>query len=633
MVLCFTGSQDEIWWRLAAAFAALTVAYWWLALVRDEVELPWVAWSALAASALSLAIAIVPEAWQGPAVAGEAVVLTGAWFGARPMLRRKRLETGAIVLLGILVATGFTLTLRENLPTWPQSAASVLFAAFLFAWSVVGAEEPIPGWRPYERSAASFFAATGVLLGGAVLQLDAGVIGLVVVTVAALHGEWALRARSQVEHWYALAAMLATALVLYLWPYAHRPAALAAIEFIALAAIAARAAIGTRRWYLAYPAVLLLAPALHTAYTAAGVNDHVSEEIAFAALAWIAGFVGLAIRTRYSNRWAWSVEAAAASIAAGALIVMSNYNDGDPAAIALLAYGPLIYASAMQDRQRWVLPFAPAAALSGAVVLLASRNADTILYAAALGVIGLVMWLLGRAAFEWLGRHPVVDMHRYLGAGMLVASAASGFFFPQNTGALSLGAGLATFALLITGAVLWLDGETYGFRPDRYAAIVAACSALYFVARFVRLDSWELVGPGVGFIACGIILRNDARLPTDAWVRRLLVAGGLALAMGWAGTLTVEGDVWWLIVLLIEGAVAVAAGLSVRSQTLLAGGGIAIAFASLRAMLLIAQAGYLFVAFAIVALVLLSVATALALGRERYLSSSSRLREQLSHWD
>ena len=633
LVLCFTGSQDEVWWRLAAAFAALTVAYWWLALVRDEVELPWLAWSALAAGALSIAIAIVPDAWRGPAIAGEALVITAAWYGARPMLGRKRLETGAIVLLGILAATGLTLSLRENVPTWPQSAASMLVAAFLFGWSLVGAEEPIPAWRPYERSAASFFAATGVLLGGAVLQLDAGVIGLVVVAVAALHGEWALRARNQVEHWYALGAMLATALVIYFWPYADRPAALAAVEFVALAAITARAAIGTRRWYLAYPAVLLLAPALHIAFTAVGVHDHVPEEIAFAALAWVAGFVGLAIRTRYSNRWAWSVEAAAATIAAGALIAMSSYDDADPAGIELLAYAPLIYTSAMQDRQRWVLAFTPATALFGAVVLLASRNADTILYAAALGVIGLVMWLLGRAVFERLGRHPVVDMHRYLGAGMLVASAASGFFFPQNTGRLSLGAGLATFALLITAAVMWLDGETYGFRPGRYAAIVAACSALYFVARFVSLDSWELVGPGLGFIASGIILRSDAGLPSDVWVRRLLVAGGLALAMGWAGTLTVEGDVWWLIVLLIEGAVAVAAGVSLRSQTLLAGGGIAIALASLRAMLLIAQAGYLFVAFAVVALVLLSVATALALGRERYLSSSSRLREQLSHWD
>jgi len=633
LVLCFTGSQDEIWWRLAAASAALTVAYWWLALVRDELELPWLAWSALAGVALSTAMAIVPEAWQGPAVVAEAAVLTGAWFGLRPLIRRRRLEAAAIVVLGVLAATGYFLALRENLPTWPQSAASVLVAVFLIAWSRGGAEQPLPTWRAYERSAASFFAATGVLLGGAVLQLDGGVIGLVLVAVAALHGEWAVRTRNHVEHWYALAAMLATGVTLYYWPYALRPAALVAVELIAVAAISARAAIGTRRWYLAYPAALLLAPALHVAYIAVGVHDHVAEEIGFAVLAWIIGFAGLAIRTRYSNRWAWSVEAAAASIAAGTLVVMSNFGDADVAGISLLAYAPLIYTSAVQDRQRWVLPFAPATALFGASVLLTSHGADTILYAAALGAIGLVTWVLGRVAFARLGRHPLVDMHRYLGAGMLVASAASGFFFPQSTGPYSLGAALATFALLVTSAVLWLDAQTYGFRPNRYAAIVAACSAVFFVARFVNLTSWELVGPGAGFIACGILLRSDTKLPADVWLRRLLVAGGLALAMGWAATLTFEGDVGWLIVLLIEGALAVAVAVTLRSQAMLAGGGIAIALASLRAMLLIAQAGYLFVAFAIVALVLLSVATALALGRERYLSSSSRLREQLSHWD
>jgi hypothetical protein len=31
--------------------------------------------------------------------------------------------------------------------------------------------------------------------------------------------------------------------------------------------------------------------------------------------------------------------------------------------------------------------------------------------------------------------------------------------------------------------------------------------------------------------------------------------------------------------------------------------------------------------------VLLAVATALALGRERYLSGTNRMRERLSHWD
>jgi hypothetical protein len=59
----------------------------------------------------------------------------------------------------------------------------------------------------------------------------------------------------------------------------------------------------------------------------------------------------------------------------------------------------------------------------------------------------------------------------------------------------------------------------------------------------------------------------------------------------------------------------------------LAGGGAALALVSLRALLTVAQAGYLFAAFAAVALVLLVVATALALGRDRYRAGAQGMRE------
>jgi hypothetical protein len=65
----------------------------------------------------------------------------------------------------------------------------------------------------------------------------------------------------------------------------------------------------------------------------------------------------------------------------------------------------------------------------------------------------------------------------------------------------------------------------------------------------------------------------------------------------------------------------------------LAGGGAALALVSLRALLTVAQAGYLFAAFAAVALVLLVVATALALGRDRYRAGAQGMREGLAHWD
>ena len=632
--LCFTGPDDVLWWRLAAALGVLALAYWWLALARKEVEMPWVAWTALAGTAASLSMAAIPDAWHGAALSGAALALSGLWLAARQRLDRRRLEPSAAIVLLLLSVLGVALSLRDVPPVWDQSAAALLLGATLFAWSVIGNEAPLAMWRPLERPAASFFASTGVLLAGAVLKVDSGIAGLIAIALASAHAEWSLRGKDEVERRYALAAMLTASPVLYFWPYAHEPAAVVAFEFAAMSVLVARTAIRGRRWWLPYAAVVLLAPVLHIGFVAAGARyQHETEEIAFAILAWVAGFGGLALRTRFSNRWAWSVEAGAVTIGVVTLSVMAADGRADPAGIALLAYAPLVYTAGLQDKERLLLPVAAGTALAGSITLLYSHSADTILYAAALGVLGIAFWGAGRAVFARLGRHAVVDMHRYLGLGLLIVSAIAGFNFPDRTGPGSLGAPLATLALLITGGVLWLDAREYGFRLAFYVAVVAACSAGFFVARFINFQSWELVGPGIGLVAAGVTLRGEQAFNIDVWIRRLLVAGGLVLAMGWAAVLTVEGEVWWLVALLIEGALTIGAGIALRSRVLLAGGGAALALASLRALLLIAQAGYLFVAFGAVALVLIGVATALAVGRERYRSGTRGVREQLATWD
>jgi hypothetical protein len=224
-------------------------------------------------------------------------------------------------------------------------------------------------------------------------------------------------------------------------------------------------------------------------------------------------------------------------------------------------------------------------------------------------------------------------MHRYLGLGLLAVAGLAGFVFPDRTGPSSLGAAMAAIALLITGGVFWLDARTFGFRPNLYLALISATAAGYFVARDVRLESWELVPPGLGVIACGIRLRQEKAFRVDPWVRQLIVGAGLGLVMGWAAIFTVSGDLWWLVALLIEGALAAGSGIVLRSRVLLGGGGAALALVSLRALLTVAQAGYLFIAFGAVALVLLAGATALALSRERSRAGARGLREQLAQWD
>jgi hypothetical protein len=328
-----------------------------------------------------------------------------------------------------------------------------------------------------------------------------------------------------------------------------------------------------------------------------------------------------------------SAEAGAATLASGALLAMATNGHPDPAGVALLAYSAVIYTAGMQERERWVIPAAAAMALAGIITLLYAHSADTILYAAALGVLGLVIWMAGRGTLVVLGRHPVVDMHRYLGLGLLAVAGLAGFVFPDRTGPSSLGAAMATIALLITGGVFWLDARTFGFRPNLYLALISATAAGYFVARDVRLESWELVPPGLGVIACGIRLRQEKAFRVDPWVRQLIVGAGLGLVIGWAAIFTVSGDLWWLVALLIEGALAAGSGIVLRSRVLLGGGGAALALVSLRALLTVAQAGYLFIAFGAVALVLLAGATALALSRERSRAGARGLREQLAQWD
>ena len=634
LALCFTGPDGLLWWRLAAAFATLAVAYWWLALARKEAELPWLAWTALSGAIAGVSIAAIPEQWQGATMPAAALALTGVWFAMRGRLDRSGIEPAAVVVMLLLSVLGAGLSFRELPPTWDQAAAGLLVGAFLYLWSLIGDRDPLLRWRSLERPVASLCASAGLLVASAVLRVDAGVAGLVVIALAAAHAEWTLRGKDEIERWYALAAMLAAAPILYFWPYASEPAAVVAFEFAALSVLVARTAIRGRQWWLPYASVILLAPMLHIAFIAAGAGGQRElEEIAFAVLGWLAGFTGLALRTRFPNRWAWSVDGGAVTIAVGALLVLAQDGRADVAGIAVLAYAPLVYAAALQEKEQWLLPFAAGVALMGSITLLYNHNADTILYAALLGVLGLVFWTLGRGVSSSFGRHPVVNMHRYLGLGLLVVSGLAGFVFPDRTGPSSLGAALATAALLITGGVLWLDAREYGFRPAVYAAIVAACSGGFFVARFLNLHSWELVGPGVGLIAAGISLRQEQSFKVDVWPRRFLVGGGLALAMGWTAVLTVEGDVWWLVALLIEGAVTVGSGIALRSRVFLAGGGAALALASLRALLLIAQAGFLFIAFGVVALVLIAVATVLALGRERYFSGTRGMREQLATWD
>jgi hypothetical protein len=153
-------------------------------------------------------------------------------------------------VLGVLALVGIALTLRADVPQWSQAIAALLAGGLLAAWSRMHSESTLVQSL---RAGAAASAATGLFVAAAVLHLNSGEAGLLAVAIAAGHAEWNVRVRGEIERWYAIAGLLVMAPVLYFWPYAQTPAALVAVEFIALAAICLQAGIRRKEWFLAYP--------------------------------------------------------------------------------------------------------------------------------------------------------------------------------------------------------------------------------------------------------------------------------------------------------------------------------------------------------------------------------------------
>lgn len=631
--LSFAGPDGLLWWRLTVSLSLLAVAYWWQAASRKEGETPWIAWATLAAASLALVQAAVPSDWRGPYVVMAAIVLTAAWWPARRILRERVLTVAAFCVLSVLAGVGMAIPWTAVPPTWAQSAALLEGSIFLLLWWLMRVE--IAETQLGLRAGSAILTSAALLLAGAVLRFNVAEAGVLVAALAALHAAWALWSRQAVERWYSTTTLLVAPVVLFAWPESLALPGVVALEFAVLAALVAIVAVRRSLPALAAAVVIALTPAAHMAVlTLAPAGSSAAEEIGQGVLAFIAGVVGLGLRARVIPRWGWSVELAAALL--GMVVVGFAYSNGDAdiGGVALLAVAPVVFVAGIQERHWAFPPVALAICTAGLYTVFYDHGADTLLYPAGLGLVGLISWVSARAMSP--GGPPrdlFIESARWLGIAALLVAGSAGFAFPDKTAAWSLGAVLAASAFLVDAGVLVLDGWHFERPQHSYAAIVVAAGAGFFLAREVGIPDWELLLPGLGFIACGLLLRREARFTTPQLWRQGLVAMGALLAMGWAIGQTIDGAQYWLVVLLLEGAAAVAGGVVFRSRVLLAIGAGAVALVSLRALLYVAQAGYLFIAFGLVALVLLMAAAALAFGRDRLGGDTRGLRDQIAGWD
>jgi hypothetical protein len=297
----------------------------------------------------------------------------------------------------------------------------------------------------------------------------------------------------------------------------------------------------------------------------------------------------------------------------------------------------VLYAIAALERRYEAAIVAAIGAFVGIAFTLAAAGAAPIWYPVALGALSVAVYA-GQLPWELLhGRgSDWIAAHRFLGLGGAGMTAVSGFVLFDYTRPGTLGCALAGLAVLVFAGLVAVDGRRFGHPLWDYVAAFAASLATYFVARYFAAANpeWYLAGPGLALVAIGLRIPFDGRQKPGQLLAQLAVGAGAVLTLGVTATQALVDPGWTQTVLLVvEGAVSLVAGIGFRSRVLVVAGGAAIGVAALRSLFVLVQQGLLFVAFGTVAFTLLALGAALALLRDRFQEARSSFAEQWRDWN
>ena len=616
----------------ASTFAVLALAYLLeLARARDRVSaVLGLLWGGLA----YLALLFRPDlgGWRGAAFVPAIAVF--AVLASRPQRFR---STGAVLapaaeLLTHSAALVAILLAVETAQGWPMTAV-LAGLTLIYALGALLPERRWLVWLP-----ALGVSAT-VLQASRPLDLDSAAIALELVLLAYGYLLASRLAPNREVRIVILAGAASQALATALLPVT--PDGRFAILLMAAAGVGLAVAATERKpiwlsaatplftlgWYHAAAAVIPLSPA-------PGPDDLVKV---FAPLPVLYSLVGLSLRRHFGRRWTLPPHISAALVAAG--VVFGGLSLGDYLVVgwALLAYSVLVYMTAILEKSA-LLVAAAALMLAAAIPsLLRSGGAPGWSYSVALVAACGTFYLLHLA---WRGAAPSPDwvlVHRAGGLGGAAVTVLGTYAAtvslnpgdPQFLGALVASLGLA--------GLLFADAELHQQPLLEYAAVLTVVLATYWVDRFAGATNPQVyVSPiGVAITAAAIGAAHDRRLHLDRGLLQTVTAAGLVLLLGTTAVQSISEAVPWTYTgaLVAEAAAAVVIGVGMRNRTLVIGGGAAIALASLRALVLIEQQYPLYVVFGGVALLLLVVAAALSMMRDRIADARGSLGRTWQDWD
>jgi hypothetical protein len=630
-------------WLFPATFAGLAVAYLLHAWLGGGMTAAYLSLGTAGIAWITAVFALRLDDWTAAAVAPLALAYLvlgarAALFGTTGTLvaRAARPYIHAAVAVALFVAVALEL-----------GDAAVLASGQWITWqapAVLGtvALTYLGHWVVFRRSLALFAMATAgslaVLSAGQVLQQGSTGAAIELVLLAAAWSAGMARSEDRLLQ-SLLRGGVAVQALLPLVVVAEPSWLAAALLLSATAVLAGMAEIDhSPRW------LLLIGPAFAGAWYWAGAALFPSAQptpdnlgMLFAAFPLVVGIAGIVLRNTLGSRWALPAYLYAGIAVLGVEGLFLAVPDLALAGRWLMADVVVLYAIAALERRHEAAIVAALGAFAGMALALAAAGAAPIWYPVALGALSVAVYA-GQLPWERLYDRGSdwIAAHRYLGLGGAGMTAVSGFVLFDYTRPRTLGCALAGLAVLVFAGLVAFDGRRFGHPLWDYAAAFAASLATYFAARYFALANpeWYFTGPGLALVAIGLRMPFDARLKPDHLLPQLAVGAGALLTLGVTATQALLDPGWTQTVLLVvEGALSLVAGIGFRSRVLVVAGGAAIGVAALRSLFVLVQQGLLFVAFGAVALTLLALGAVLALLRDRVQEARTTFAEQWREWN
>ncbi|HEY6379756.1 MAG TPA: hypothetical protein VI316_11315, partial [Candidatus Dormibacteraeota bacterium] len=215
-----------------------------------------------------------------------------------------------------------------------------------------------------------------------------------------------------------------------------------------------------------------------------------------------------------------------------------------------------------------------------------------------------------------------------------VAGCMTSPTFTTLGGAGAWTAALATLSLAgllalscVRGRLPWLG----------YAAVLTASTAVCWASLalgVVRPEAYAAL-PAATLIGCALMVRQDRRLDPPADIDRMAVLAGMLLLLGVpavSGLLDYGDTSVSLLLLVAFGVGAIVTGVGFRDRMLVIGGAAGLLGAAAKSVFVAVQQVPLYVAFGATALLLLAMATSLALARERLAWARGEAQRAWREW-